>query len=104
MPITVNQEMIDTVAGDDRWDENTITWSANVDPGNFLQDIIDAVAPALPSPPARVIMSAQDVAYVREAAALWDDLIPESIVEHAGDEDADITVNQITNLAATSAG
>ena len=49
-------------------------------------------------------MSDPDKSGIAQVAGLWDDLIAPSLVYLNGDEDADITVEQVTNMPSTNSG
>ena len=107
MSVTVNPGMVDQIAGSDGWSDSTITFSINVDPGNFLQVVLDAIGFPVFSPVVSQISGDEthgEFAQVIKGFALWDDLIRQKIEYVADDDDADITVNKVLICRAIPAG
>ncbi|WP_046866989.1 M10 family metallopeptidase C-terminal domain-containing protein [Microvirga massiliensis] len=102
MTITINQAMVNAIADDDTIDGSTITFSTNVDPGNPIQEVAEFLG--INFDPDLVTMPESDVTTMIEVAELWDDLIARSIEHVAGDDEADITVNQVSNMPASAGG
>lgn len=110
MPILVNHAMVGTIAGDDMpagiypWEEPVISFAFDVDPGNLLQDVVGFIGIGGHFNPDRTSMSPDSMAAMMQIVGLWDDLIAPQFVYLAGDEDADITVNQVSNMPAGANG
>ena len=102
MPITVNQNMVKFIADDDTID-GTITVSANVDPGNLIQEVGELLG--INFDPNTTPIPDYDIATLRDVIIeLWDDLIAREIVYVADEENADSTINRVSNLPAGVGG
>ena len=104
MTITVNNGMLDTIVDDasEGWDDNPITYALDVDPGNLFSDFIEELP--FQFDPDITNTAGADLAQFNQIAELWDDLIASSIDFRSGDDDADIIINKVSNLPATSGG
>jgi hypothetical protein len=106
MTVHVNQAMIDWIAGDDRWEHSDITFSLNVDPGSFITEVIELFPfkfdPDVTFIPGTTVKG--EFAAVLEGFELWDDLIPQTLTYSANDDDADITVNRVSNMPPYAGG
>lgn len=102
MPITVNQNMVNFIADDDTID-GFITVSANVDPGNLIQEVGELLG--INFDPNTTPIPDYDIATLRDVIIeLWDDLIAREIVYVADEENADSTINRVSNLPASVGG
>ncbi len=107
MTIIVNEAMAEQIAGEDPWDDSSLTFSLNVDPGILLSEVLEGLflggfEPQLSSISGNTVSG--DVAAVLMAFELWDDLIAASLTYAPDDGGADITVNNVTNLPSFSGG
>lgn len=114
MPIIVNQDMVDVIAGDNlvlgnsEWEGATISYAFNVDPGNMVQEIVEflGLGSTFTPDPVNPSGNANNGNYMQmlQIVGLWDDLIAPSMVNQPGDDGSDITVNQVSNMLASSGG
>jgi Ca2+-binding RTX toxin-like protein len=105
MTITINQGMLNTIIddSDEGWDDNPITFSIGVDPGGIIQDVADFLG-LTGFDPNVVPFNVSDIPLMIEIAGLWNDVISDSIVYIANNDDEDIIINQVDNLPAAAAG
>ena len=98
--ITIDQGMLNQIEGDtsDGWDGPDITYSIDVDYGNLLQDIADLSDIGSLFSPDTVATSAANQTAFQEIVQLWSDVIATKIDFVPHDEDADITLETVTNL------
>jgi Ca2+-binding RTX toxin-like protein len=106
MPININNGMLDTIVEDatEKWDDDPITLSIGEDPGNFFQEVLEALGILSLDPSLVDFGGAAEIQKLIEIAELWDDLIANSIEYNANDDGADIIVNKVSNLPSFSAG
>ena len=109
MTITINQGLLDHIIddADEKWDDDTISVSIDVsDFSNIFQDIAALFDGSWTgSSPNDIGTSPPNQTVLHELVGLWDDVIAIPIVFSAnGDEDADITIETITNLSAGVSG
>jgi Ca2+-binding RTX toxin-like protein len=110
MPIILNPALLDTIAGETLpdgiypWEDPPFTYAFNVDPGNLLQAVVGFIGIGGHFEPNRSLMNAADMNAMVQIIGLWDDLIAPGFVFSPGDEDADITVNQVSNMPAGQGG
>ncbi|WP_373503675.1 M10 family metallopeptidase C-terminal domain-containing protein [Aestuariivirga sp.] len=104
MTITVNYGMLDTIVDDasEGWDNSNITYSLDVDPGNLFSDFLEELP--FQFDPDITNTAATELLVFNEIAELWDDLIASTITFRSSDDDADIIINKVSNLPASSAG
>lgn len=106
MPITINPGMLGTIRDDpdEQWDDQTITFSIGVDPGNIISDILDLLGISDFDPDETGFGGDAEIAKMVEVAELWDDLIARNISYVYNNDDEDIIVNKVTNMPAGAGG
>jgi Ca2+-binding RTX toxin-like protein len=94
MSIKINNGMLDTIVDDasEKWDDNPITFSIGVDPGNL--NGMDLVG----------FGGNIEIGKMIEIAELWDDLISGSIEYIFNNDDEDIIVNKVAALPPNFGG
>src|SRR5438874_1697895 len=101
MAITVDQDMVDKIAGEDFWEQANISYSIDLEnngsqgESKFNDDV--------GSGPGYVTISSANTAAIQEAVELWDDLIPNSITQN-NVPDAVISINEVYNLPSYYGG
>ena len=98
--ITIDQGMLDHIEDDtsDGWDGPVITYSIDVDFGNALQDFIDLFDIGGNFTPDTIPTTERNQEAVQQIMQLWSDVIATKIDYVPNDEDADITLESVTNL------
>ena len=83
IPITINNDMVDTVVGDadEGWDDNPISVAIDVDFSNIIQDILGVFdGPFTGLSPNAIGTSQANQNVLHELVGLWDDVIASNIV------------------------
>ncbi|CAN5412797.1 hypothetical protein BH10PSE7_BH10PSE7_34610 [soil metagenome] len=104
MAIVVNNGMIDTIVddSDEGWDDDSITFSIDVDPGNIVQEVGELIG--FTFDPDVVAFPQSDADKMVEIAELWDDVIGKPINFVFNNDDEDIIVNKVSNMQSGAAG
>src|SRR5689334_14354736 len=101
MVLPVNYGMIDTVAGEDLWEQQNISYSIDLeDDGSRAEEQFSFSNLDTPD---YVAIAPGEKALIEEAVELWDDLIAHSITENNVPA-AVISVNKVSNLPSYSGG
>ena len=101
MAVSVNQDMVDTIAGDEHWNSATITYVTDIESAGAKNQ--DLAQQDFGAAPAFQRISPADELALEEVAKLWDELIAPSIVE-INNSSANITVDQVTNIPSYEGG